>query len=139
MHPQYKLSKNDKLWYKDLFKKELIVSMNTSLINLDKYWDYIETNNIKLNYKKDIKKIEKSDIYKLIDLQFPDILDKQNRFHLTEILYPDQFQKVILGKNYKETFAPILYIDIFDIIYLYKVNFNSTHIIDYFIKKINLL
>ena len=138
MHPKYKLSRRDKIWYKDLFNCELISPLITSLINLDTYWDYIEENNIKLNYKKDFKKFETSDLSKLINLQFNDINNNQYKFNLAEILYPEQFQKLILGKHYKKTFTPILNCDIHDIIYLYKINFDSDKIIEYFINKLNI-
>ena len=45
MNPKYKLSKREKIWYKDLFKRELISPLGTSLINSTKYWDYIDDNN----------------------------------------------------------------------------------------------
>ena len=138
MHPKYKLSKRDKIWYKDLYGRELIAPLSNSVINFDKFWDFIEEYNIKLNLKKYLNKFEKSDLYKLIDLQFQDIENKEYKFNLAEILYPEQFQKIILGNKFKKTIVPILNIDIYDIIYLYKINFNSDKILEYFINKINI-
>ena len=91
---------------------------------------------IKLNFKNDIKKLEKTDIYKLTGLQFPNIINKDYIFNITEILYPDEFQKIILGKNYTKTLNPKIYIDILDILYLFNVNFNPNKIIEYFILKL---
>ena len=112
MHPKYKLNKDDKKWYKDLYMRELISPLLTSLIDFTEYWDYVDNNNIKLNFKNDIKKLEKTDIYKLTGLQFPNIKNKDYIFNITEILYPDEFQKIILGKNYTKTLNPKIYIDI---------------------------
>ena len=137
MHPKYKLSKNDKVWYKDLYKRELISPLITSLINQDAYWDYLDNNNIKLNFKKDIKKLEKENIFDIVRLQFIDIKQKEYIFNITEILYPQEFQQIILGKYYTKTIEPKLYIDILDIIYLYKINFNTDKIIDYFMLKLS--
>jgi hypothetical protein len=138
LHKRYKLSSHDKIWFKDLFKKELISCLGTSLINTDDYWDYIENNKIKLSFKKHMQKFKKSDLYKLINLQFSDISDNQNKLRIAELTYPTQYQQLIFGNKYKKTLKPKLYIDILDIIYLFAVNFNSTKIIDYFIQKINL-
>ena len=87
---------------------------------------------------KTLKKLIKTDIFKIINLQFNDIKNNNYKFNIAEILYPDEFQKLILNKNYKSTFKPELYIDILDIIYLYRVNFNYLKIIDYFYKKLLL-
>ena len=138
LHKRYKLSSRDKKYFKDLFKKELISCLGTSLINTDDYFDYIENNNIKLSFKKVMQKFKKSDLYKLINLQFSDIADNDNKLGIAEITYPKQYQQLIFGNKYKKTFEPIIYIDILDIIYLFTVNFNSTKIIDYFIQKINI-
>lgn len=138
MHPKYKLSKRDKIWYKDLYGRELISPLKNSVIDTDKYWDYIGENKIKLNLKKDLIKFKKSDLCKLINLQFHDIKKEEYKFNLAEILYPEQFQKLILGNHYKKTIMPIFHIDICDIIYLYEVNFNSDKIIEYFINKIKI-
>jgi hypothetical protein len=136
MHPKYKLGKDDKKWYKDLYKRELITPLLTSLIDFTEYWDYVEDNNIKLNFKKYMKKLEKTDIFKITQLQFPNITNKQYIFNITEILYPDEFQKIILDKKYIKTLVPRLFIDILDIIYLFNINFDPDKIIKYFILKL---
>jgi len=136
MHPKYKLSKDDKKWYKDLYKRELISPLLTSLIDSTEYLDYVENNNIKLDLKKDIKKLEKTDIFKITKLQFPNIINKEYIYNITNILYEDEFQKVILGKNYNKTYISTLYIDILDILYLFNVNFDPEKIIKYFILKL---
>lgn len=137
MNPKYKLSKREKIWYKDLFKRELISPLKTSLINSTKYWDYIDNNNIKLNFKTDFKKFKKSNLYRIMTLQFDFIKKEDYLFDICEFLYPYQFQQLILGKKYIEGLEPILYIDIMDILYLYKVNFNTDMIIKYFYAKLN--
>jgi hypothetical protein len=139
MNPKYKLSKRDKLWYKDIFKRELISPLITSLIDFTKYWDYIDDNNIKLNFKKYFKKFEKSNLYNVLNAQFSDVKNKNYLFNICEFLYPYQFQKLILGKKYIEGLEPKLYMDIIDLIYLYKINFNTDLIIDYFYNKIQIM
>jgi len=139
MNPKYKLSKRDKIWYKDLFKRELISPLGSSLVNSKKYWDYIDDNNIKLNIQKDIKKFEKSNLYNLLKIQFTDINDKYRLFNICEFLYPYQFQQLILGKKYIDGLEPKLYIDIMDLIYLYKINFNTDLVIDYFYNKLQII
>ena len=136
MHPKYKLGKDDKKWYKDLYKRELITPLLTSLIDFTEYWDYVEDNNIKLNFKKYMKKLEKTDIFKITQLQFPNITNKEYIFNITEFLYPDEFQKIILDKKYIKTLHPKLFIDILDIIYLFNINFDPDKIIKYFILKL---
>ena len=138
LHPKYKLSKRDKIWYKDLFKRELITPLNTSLINSTKYWDYVENKNIKLNIKTNLIKFKKSNLYTILNMQFPEIKDKHRLFNICEFLYPYQFQKLTLGKYYIDGLEPKLFIDVTDIIYLYKVNFNSKLIITYFYNKLLL-
>lgn len=136
MHPKYKLSKRYKKWYNDLFKRELISPLITSLVDQTEYWDYIDNNNIKLKFKNDFKKFKKSYLYKNITDLFPDIKNDDFKFNLADIIYTEDFQKLILGKSYKYTINYKIYIDIFDIIFMYKCNFNSDKIIDYFLRKI---
>jgi hypothetical protein len=136
MHPAYKLSNREKKWYKDLYKRELISPLITSLINQEAYWDFIDENNIKLNLKKDMDKIKKSKVYNTINKLFSDINNDEYKFNLIELIYPDKFQQIILGKKYTNTLKPILYIDIFDIIFMYKCNFNCDKIVEYFYEKL---
>ena len=140
MHPKYKLSRREKKWYNDLFKKELISPLITSLIDQTEYWDYVDNNNIKINIKKDLQKFKKSSLYKNISDLFPDMkndeLNDELKFNLADIIYTEDLQKLILGKFYKYTINYKLYIDIFDIIFMYKCNFNTDKIIDYFLRKI---
>jgi hypothetical protein len=136
MHPKYKLSKRDKKWYNRLFKSELISPLITSIVDQTEYWDYVDNNNIKTNLNKDIQKFKKSSLYKNINDLFPDINNDELKFNLADIIYTEDFQKLILGKNYKYTINYKIYIDIFDIIFMYKCNFNTNKIIDYFLRKI---
>ena len=137
MHPSYKLSDREKKWYKDLYKRELISPLITSLVNRETYWDFIKNNDIKLNFKKDMDKIKKSNLFDVFNKLFPDIKNEEYKFDLSEIIYPDKFQQIILGKKYQSTIKPILYIDILDIIFMYKYNFNCDKIIEYFYAKLN--
>ena len=136
MHPKYKLNKREKNWYNNLFKRESIDPLITSLIDQKEYWDYVDNNNIKLNYKKDLQKFKKSSLYKNISDLFPDIKNDKLKFNLADLIYTDEFQKLILSKYYKYTINYKLYIDIFDIIFMYKCNFNTDKIIEYFLRKI---
>jgi hypothetical protein len=137
MHPTYKLSDRERKYYKKLYKRELISPLITSLINQEAYWDFIDENNIKLNLKKDMDKIKKSKLYDTFNKLFPDIKNEEYKFNLIELIHPDKFQQIILGKKYTSTIKPVLYIDIFDIIFIYKYNFNCDKIIEYFYGKLN--
>jgi serine/threonine protein kinase len=138
LHPKYKLSKRDKKWYKDLYKRELISPLRTSLIDDNKFWDFIENNNIKLNFKKDMMKFKKSKLYDNINKLFPEIKNDEMKFNLCDILFTQDFQKLILGNHFKNIIEHKLYISIPDIMYLFKINFNTDKIIDYFLMKISL-
>ena len=114
----------------------MIYPLITSLINQEAYWDFVDENNIKLNLKKDMDKIKKSKLYETFNKLFSDIKNEKYKFNLIELIYPDKFQEIILGKKYTNTLKPILYIDIFDIIFMYKCNFNCDKLIEYFYGKL---
>jgi hypothetical protein len=136
LHPKYKLNIRDKKNYKDLYRCELISPLITSLIDRTKYWDFIDVNNINLNFKKDLIKFKKSKIYNSINKLFPEITNDDFKYDLADLLFTSEFQKLILGKYYKNTINYIFYTNIIDIIYIYKNSFNTDKIIDYFLTKI---
>ena len=109
---------------------------HTCLINFTKYWDYVDNNHIKLDFKKNFKKFEKSNLYKILKMHFPDIKDKDRLFNMCEFLYPYQFQNLILGKQYIDGLEPVFYIDVIDLIYMYKINFDTDLILAYFYNKL---
>ena len=58
------------------------------------------------------------------------------KFNLYKILYPESYQKELLGNKFKKVIEPILRIDLIDILYILKTNFDKHKIIDYFMLKI---
>ena len=46
-----------------------------------------------------MKKLEKTDIFKITQLQFPNITNKEYIFNITEILYLDEFIQKINWKK----------------------------------------
>jgi hypothetical protein len=117
-----------------LFTKELKKPLLASLINFDKFWEYVDNNNIKIDYRH-FKNFKNWNISKGINDIFSEIKD-EHKVSILRILYPEQSQKLMLGNKYTKTFSPILYVDIWDIIFIYKCNFNSQKIFDYFLEKL---
>jgi hypothetical protein len=136
MHKKYVLNdfRSKSFSFDYLFKKELIRPLISALINFDNFYDYVESNNIRLDYRK-IKFFNKSILSKEMFYLFKKIKEEY-QFYIIKIFYPEEFQKLLLGKFYTKTFEPKLYIDGIDIIYLYEVDFDSDKIFNYFMNKI---
>lgn len=134
MHPSYKLSKQDKQTYKYLYKKEFMTIVQTVMTNKQNFFSFTDKNNIKLVYKNDLKKIIKSNLYNIIKEY---TLNKDYIFNLAELLYPDIFQKIILGNKFKNKIPIKIYFDISDFIYFFSVNLNINKIINYCFIKLN--
>ncbi len=132
LHEKYMLSNSDKLKYNSLFKKELYKPYMTTLIDFENFWQYVDKNKIKIDYKH-INNFKEWNMSKSLNDMFTNITYKY-KLNLLRILYPEQTQKLLLGNKFNKTLPPKLYIDTIDIIFMYKCNFDSKKIFDYFIK-----
>jgi hypothetical protein len=135
LHQKFNMTKSEKKEYKLRINTEFISIINTVMIDRTKFFDYIEKNKIKLDYKKDKEKI--------LNSQLKDILSRYTSnkdiiFILADILYKKDFQKIILGKKYKEYIEVENYFDDIDFIYMAENKFNLDKIIKYCILKLNL-
>ncbi len=129
IHPKYKLTKSEKKDYKDRFGTEFMSSVQTVMVNKEKFYDYAYDNKIKLDYDKDLKKIMKSD---MIDILKEYTKDKNFIFTLFEIIYPEQFQKIIFGTKFDRVIPIKLYYEPVDYIYMFNCGFDIDKIIDYY-------
>ena len=136
MHPSYKLSKNNKNYYKYTFRTEFMSVIQTVMMDKEKFFDFTFHNKIKLDYKQDLKKILKSNLKDVLKeyTSNPDFI-----FTLSEVLYPEIFQKIILGKNLRDIIPITLYFDPVDFIYIIVCDLDLNKIIDYCKMKINNL
>lgn len=131
LHNSFVLNKNEKLDYKMRFGAEIVSVINTVMIDRTKFFDYADANNIKLIYNKDKEKIFNSNLKDILIkyTKNPDIM-----FVLADILYPKEFQKIILGNKYKEYIEVDNYYNDIDIIYFIENKLNLDKIINYCIK-----
>ena len=106
----------------------------TRFIQNKKFINYLNKNKIYINYKNKIILFENISEYKLISKLVNNIDDK---FILYEILFPESYQNFIIGNGKKfDTIYQKLKIDIIDLFYIMKSNYNPEKIIDYFYMKI---
>lgn len=64
-------------------------------------------------------------------------INSYDRFYLFQILYPEKFQRMYLGKKYKQTYQPIPRCELEDILFIFKYKLDLKKIIKYFLKKCN--
>ncbi len=136
MHPNYKLSKSNKKYYKSIFKTEFMSVIQTVMMNKEKFYDFAFNNKMRLDYKTDLKKILNSD---LKDVLKEYTSNKDFIFTLSEVIYPEIFQKIIFGKHFQYTIPITLYFDPSDFIYIITCNLDLNKIIDYCKMKIDNL
>ena len=135
LHNSFVLNKNEKNDYKKRFKREFISVMNTVMIDRTNFFDYTDANSIKLIYNKDKEKILNSDLKSIVSKYTtnPDIM-----FVLADILFPKEFQKIILGKNYKEYIEVYNYYNDIDVIYFAENKFDLDKIMKYCLIKLSI-
>lgn len=135
LHKNFNMTKSETKEYKFRFGTEFISVINTVMIDRTKFFDYAEQNNIKLIYKKDKQKILNSDLKNILSkyTKNQDIV-----FILADILYNKDFQKIILGKKYKEYINVENYFDDIDFIYMAENKFNLDKIIKYCLIKLSI-
>jgi hypothetical protein len=104
----------------------------TRFIQNKKFINYLNENKIHINYKDKLILFKNISEYKLISKLVNNIDDK---FILYEILFPESYQNFIIGKEFNTIYQK-LKIDLIDLFYIMKSNYNPEKIIDYFYMKI---
>lgn len=64
-------------------------------------------------------------------------VNKYDKFYLFQILFPEQFQKMLLKNHFTQTFKPIIKIDLCDLLFIFKNKLNLKTVMKYFIKLAN--
>jgi hypothetical protein len=136
MHPTYKLSKNNKTYYKNTFGTEFMSVIQTVMMEKEKFFNFAFHNKVKLDYKKNVKQIMNSDLKNVLK-EYTD--NKDFIFTLAEVLYPEIFQKIILGKHFTNIIPINLFFDPADFIYIITCDLDLNKIIEYYKMKINNL
>ena len=136
MHPSYKLSKKEKLFYKSSFKTEFMTIIQTVMMEKEKFFDFAFHNKIKLVFKKDLQKIMNSELKNILK-EYTD--NKYYIFTLAEVLYPEIFQKIILGKHFTNIIPINLFFDPVDFIYIITCDLDLNKIIEYCKMKIGTM
>lgn len=111
-----------------------------SLIDDSEFWEYVNTNEIKLDQETDKKKVLKAPemkfINSLLNSKFSAIKYNDLKFEFFRIMFPEVFQKIVLGEYFDKVRKPKLKIPIEDFI-IFFVNFEDTKLlIDYFATKL---
>lgn len=125
-------NKREEKNYNELFDTELGNLLKYSLVD-SKFWDWFDKNNIKYNFNlyNELKKTNEFEIIKKFTL------NKNDQIFLYDILFQDQYQKILCGSHYKKTITRKLYIPIEDILIIVKICQNPNLIIKYFYDKIH--
>ena len=134
LHKSFILSKNDKKDYKNRLGTEFMTIIQTVMMDKEKFFDYAFENNIKTIYHKDLKKIMNSELKDIVS-EYTD--NKDYMFTLSEVLYPEIFQKLIIGKKFKYIIENKIFFDPIDFIYIITVNLDLDKIVNYSLAKIN--
>lgn len=133
-HKSSKLYPHEKINAKYLFTNGEIISILHLLINNDNLWNWISKHNIINDYKNNLKLLSKLPENKYIKKITK---NKDLQFIVFQIIFPEQFQKIILGQQFLKTFKPKFYIEILDLMLIIQ-NYNNIDLISkYFISKIN--
>jgi serine/threonine protein kinase len=124
-------NKREEKNYNELIETEL-GSLKYFLVDT-KFWDWFEKNNFKYDFSKlfnDIKKTEEFEIIKKFTT------NKNDQVFLYDILFQDQYQKIVCGSQYKKTIPRKLLIPKEDILVMVKISQNPDLMIKYFYDKI---
>ncbi len=98
-----------------------------------KIYDYINENNIQLDFNRDYDEFKKTIFYKPIS-RYSDL--KQIQMFLFDILFPDSYQKIAFGSEYIQTIPRKLHVPFDDIMYLIMNYTEPNKIIKYFNNKL---
>lgn len=97
------------------------------------FWNYMMKNNIKLDRVNDRGKILNAPEMKFIEGLAK---DEELKFELFRILFPEKFQKIVLGKHFKKVIPLELNLPMEDIL-LFFIHFDDTKmLIDYFVSRL---
>ena len=124
-------NKKEKKGFEENFLNELVLLVHMMVDT--KIYDFINDNNIELDFNRDYKEFKKSVFYKPIS-KYSNL--KQMQMFLFDILFPDQYQKIAFGSKYSQTIPRKLYVSFDDIIYFITNYKEPNKIIKYFNDKL---
>lgn len=104
-----------------------------STVNDEDFWNYVEKNNIQLDRDEDMKNVMNAPEMKWIKEM---IKNGDLRFEFFRILYPEEFQKIVLGKNFDKVRNWIFKIPKDDLIIFFLYFDNTRLLLEYFICKL---
>ena len=113
------------------FSNELVLLVH--LMVDTKIYNFINENNIQLDFNRDYDKFKKTIYFKPIS-KYSNL--KSIQMFLFDILFPEQYQKIIFGSEYSQTIPRKLYIPFDDIIYFISNYKEPNKIIKYFNNKL---
>ena len=104
------------------------------------FWDkFIMKINLPLPYNKLLRQLKKTPEYDILKELCNNTDNNNDITMLYQLVYPDKFQKITLGKNYKKTILNKLYIPLTDYIYMTNHKNNIPLLIRYFMDKLKTL
>jgi hypothetical protein len=98
-----------------------------------KFFEYLNSNNIDFNFKKVYSQFKKTTWYKLINKISS---EEQIQLFLFDIMFPEQFQRMVMGERFKKTIPRKLYVPFDDIVFIVENYSKPKKIIKYFYSKI---
>ncbi len=135
---------SSKLWNKEkISNNKDIVRMITRLLGYETSIDYTLPNGKPITQSKliDLKDLgDKFDKIKVLD-EYKSLNDfsteDKDKTVLFQLMYPEQFQKILLGKKKVTLIKPKYLIDLIDVIYFFKYKNDLVKLIKYFSLKLN--
>jgi predicted unusual protein kinase regulating ubiquinone biosynthesis (AarF/ABC1/UbiB family) len=124
-------NKREEKNYNELINKELGYLLYCFVDN--KFLEWFNKNNLKYDFTKLYNQLKKTDEFKIIN-KFTS--NKNDQIFLYDILFQEQYQKIICGNNYKKTIIRKLFIPIQDILVFVKIYQYPDLVIKYFNNKI---
>jgi len=120
--------------YNILWENEIGNLLNSLCIK-ENFYEYLRKNKIKFDYnhKLIIQKYKQTQFYNLLNKISSNI---NHQIFLFSIVYPDEYQKIILDDKYKKTITNDIKIPIVDILFFIKNYNNYDILIEYFYKKL---
>jgi hypothetical protein len=125
--------------YKNLYGNELDFILTTMISNLP-FINYINDKKIvidEMSSRKSFPNTIESNILSSF-CENDDEKCRNYKFNLYKVLFPKSFQQSVLGNKFKKVIEPTLRIDLIDILFVLKSNYDKKKIIDYFMLKLFL-
>lgn len=137
LHKKNIKSRSEKKTFENLYYKEADFILTTLISNFP-FLKYIKKNKLDVNEFEVRKKFYGSPEDKIISEFCINLDDKcrNYKFNLYKVLFPESYQQNMLGDKFEKVINPIFRIDLIDILFLLKINFNIIKSINYFIYKI---